>query len=260
MKDMANDGYGNSSGDNGQGRSYGEMSGEQFSLLALYKQQIVKYEAQIEELKRELQEAREQSGQTGESQASDNVWTERKPAPEPEPPRGYAAGAREGTEPIREGGKPARSNTSLHVTYGIIILALVAFAAVMYVYPGAFESDAKESFSYEQKGVDAEEAVAELDSMAYAQTDDIVQDVEIYYPKLGKYRYSGRVNSDGMPNGRGEATFSNGDTFVGTFDEGAIMSGRYTWAQDGMYFDGAFTDCEPDQSNGSYYDKNDNRL
>lgn len=232
---MANDRYGRGGGEE-QGRSHGGQQGDQFSLLALYKEQIVKYEAEIEELKRELEEAREQIGQADKSPVADNTWTESKPAPMPE---------------------PAKSNASLHFTYGIIILVLVTFAAIMYVYPGAFVGD--DTGTDSRRTEYDNEQVAVPDSMAYAETADIVQDVEIYNSKLGTYRYSGSVNSDGMPDGEGEATFSNRDRFVGTFNNGDIIYGRYTWTQAGVYFEGSFINCEPDEKNGSYYDRNGNK-
>lgn len=99
---------------------------------------------------------------------------------------------------------------------------------------------------------------------------------------LGQYAYTGPVDADGQPDGIGKAVFSdgrsykgpfmhgkfhgtdatflfaNGDTFIGEFREDRFYSGRYTVADDGSYFDGSFTDGQPDK--GTWYDKNNKKL
>ena len=100
---------------------------------------------------------------------------------------------------------------------------------------------------------------------------------------LGKCSYAGDVDNNGKPHGYGEAHFldgrfykgnwehgeltehvdgyfqySNGDTFVGTFDNNMFFYGVYTVAEDGSYFDGFFWEGKPD--NGKWYDKDGNVL
>ena len=95
---------------------------------------------------------------------------------------------------------------------------------------------------------------------------------------LGTGAYTGPVDSDGKPHGRGELVFTdkrvyrgrfvhgsldgtdayfqydNGDTFRGTFRHDAFDRGRYTIKQTGEYFEGSFKNGDPDK--GKWYDKN----
>ena len=95
---------------------------------------------------------------------------------------------------------------------------------------------------------------------------------------LGTGAYTGSVDSDGKPHGRGELVFTdkrvyrgrfvhgsldgtdayfqydNGDTFRGTFRHDAFDRGRYTIKQTGEYFEGSFKNGDPDK--GKWYDKN----
>ncbi|MBO4802849.1 MAG: protein kinase [Bacteroidaceae bacterium] len=102
---------------------------------------------------------------------------------------------------------------------------------------------------------------------------------------IGDYRYTGDIDAEGKPHGKGTATFSdgsvglsyegpfvhgimqgigarfvmkNGDTFTGEFRDNRFHKGRYTVKEDGSYFEGTFKDGQPDQ--GNWYDKNGKRL
>ena len=105
---------------------------------------------------------------------------------------------------------------------------------------------------------------------------------------LGDYLYTGPVDSDGQPNGTGEATFTdgnskadgriyrgpfvhgklegegafyqygNGDIFEGTFVNNLFSEGRYTVKDDGSYFKGTFKNSNPDK--GQWYDKNGKKI
>lgn len=104
---------------------------------------------------------------------------------------------------------------------------------------------------------------------------------------LGDYLYTGPVDSDGQPNGIGEATFinkgkpdgriyrgpfvhgtlegegtfyqyGNGDIFEGTFVNNWFSEGRYTIKEDGSYFKGTFINSKPDK--GQWYDKNGKKI
>jgi hypothetical protein len=99
---------------------------------------------------------------------------------------------------------------------------------------------------------------------------------------LGVCSYTGPVDDEDQPNGRGEASFTdgrlyrgpfvhgtmegdgvffrydNGDTFEGSFKNNAFARGRYTMKADGSYFEGTFKDGQPDK--GQWYDKNNNKI
>ena len=99
---------------------------------------------------------------------------------------------------------------------------------------------------------------------------------------IGDYLFTGSIDTDGKPHGKGKATFSdgrtyegsfvhgtmqgtdarfvmkNGDTFTGEFRDNRFDKGRYTLKEDASYFEGTFKDGQPDQ--GNWYDKNGNKL
>ena len=253
MKENNDDMYGR----NQEGESHSsieEQSGGQFSLLTLYKQQIVKYEKEIAELKKELRKAREQNGTSGQSDSTGDARQVKEADKRAAMPDRTPAGAWERPKVQQESTNPPHSNKGLHAVYVTIILVLLAFGGMMYIYPGAFVSD--------KLVADSEEELTpeQLDSIRFAEALETgkSENLPMYHNKLGEYSYTGRVNSDGEPNGKGEAKFPNGDTFVGIFENGELKTGRYTWAEDGEYFEGTFKDGEP--SEGHYYDKNDTKL
>lgn len=92
------------------------------------------------------------------------------------------------------------------------------------------------------------------------------------------FTYTGEVNENGIPNGEGKGTYSNGkydgeyvnglrhgratyDTsngsnhFEGTYSNDEYSKGRLTFTEDGSYFEGTFSGNEP--YNGKYYDKSE---
>ena len=106
-----------------------------------------------------------------------------------------------------------------------------------------------------------------------------VTDKKLTIP-LGECTYTGSVDAKGIPNGFGEAKFSdgrlykgifvhgvaqcadahfeyeNGDVYVGSFSNNSFNEGRYTIKKDGSYFKGTFKNGQP--SKGVWYDKNGN--
>lgn len=104
-----------------------------------------------------------------------------------------------------------------------------------------------------------------------------VVDINVNSP-LGNYKYTGPVDEEQLPNGQGEAIFTdgrtykgnfvkgvltgqnayfrypNGDVFEGTFKENSFYEGKYTIAEDGSYFSGTFKNGQPDK--GTWYDIN----
>ena len=99
---------------------------------------------------------------------------------------------------------------------------------------------------------------------------------------MGDYRFTGSIDTDGKPHGKGTAIFAdgrryegpfvhgtmqgpdarfvmkNGDVFTGEFREDRFYNGRYTLKEDASYFEGTFKEGQPDQ--GNWYDKNGNKL
>lgn len=89
----------------------------------------------------------------------------------------------------------------------------------------------------------------------------LASDMEVDSKNLKKYLYTGPLNADGKPEGKGRAVFPNKDTFEGTFINGKLAKGRYTFAKDGTYFLGNFTENEkPDTTHGAYYKKNGEKI
>ena len=97
---------------------------------------------------------------------------------------------------------------------------------------------------------------------------------------LGECHYTGPVNGKGLPAGKGTAVFTadgqrlegtfdngnvdgdsiqiiypNGNIFFGTFKDNKLYKGRFTWKDDGSYFEGFFLDGQPDMKKGAMYDK-----
>lgn len=96
---------------------------------------------------------------------------------------------------------------------------------------------------------------------------------------LGEATYSGNVDANRLPHGKGVATWQTGegkrydgewvhgkmegktnyterggDTFVGTFKNNEYSEGKYTVTADGDYFIGTFKNGQPDK--GKWYNKN----
>lgn len=100
---------------------------------------------------------------------------------------------------------------------------------------------------------------------------------------LGSCTYSGEVDAQLIPNGKGEAWFNdgryykglfvhgnfddphaffryqNGDTFVGVMEGNRFQSGKYTIEKDGSYFMGTF-DAYGQPEKGKWYDKAGNEI
>lgn len=110
------------------------------------------------------------------------------------------------------------------------------------------------------------------------QKHETVTDKVVTLGSLGQCKYTGEVNAKGEPDGTGTATwsdgrvyngpfrsgvaegadayfsFSNGDTFRGSFKNNRFSQGRYTIKADGSCFIGTYKNGQPDV--GQWYDKN----
>lgn len=77
-------------------------------------------------------------------------------------------------------------------------------------------------------------------------------------------QYKGNIYDGEFVNGNmeGQATYtvSNGDTFEGTFKNNKYYQGRYTIKESGEYFEGSFKNGEPDESNGNWYNKKEEKM
>lgn len=118
------------------------------------------------------------------------------------------------------------------------------------------------------------------DTSQTVQIERKVYDLEVP-TALGIAKYTGIVDENNLPNGKGYATWSsgegieyygdwvhgvmeghanytqrNGDKFVGTFKNDHYSEGRYTNEKNGEYFSGTFLNEQP--YNGKWYDKNNN--
>lgn len=158
--------------------------------------------------------------------------------------------------------KESKSSGSKGLLWGALaLLAVVAVVLVIILKPDASES----------------ESVPPQEQTALA---DKVENITIT-TTLGEATYSGEVDEAGKPHGEGTAQFSNGDrksytggwvhgimegeatyiytngdTFKGRFINGVFHEGRYTFASDGLYFDGTYRQEQPWE--GKWYDKNGN--
>lgn len=128
------------------------------------------------------------------------------------------------------------------------------------------------------------------DSINGIDTDTVVvvevfERLDEWNSPLGKAEYDGDLNMDNLPDGKGEATITdgvykgaryegefkngnfegeciytmaNGDVFKGTFKANKYFNGRYTIKDSGEYFEGYFDNGQPNQ--GTWFDKNGHEL
>jgi len=122
--------------------------------------------------------------------------------------------------------------------------------------------------------------VAPVDSLVTRNVVDSVLTIP-----LGECSYTGVVNKDGRPDGKGVAVFTadgqklegnfengnvdgdsiriyyaDGNTFFGSFKNNQLHHGRFTWKDDGSYFEGFFTNGQPNMKKGAMYNKNGKRI
>ena len=94
-------------------------------------------------------------------------------------------------------------------------------------------------------------------------------------PVLGEYLYTGPIDKEKKPHGKGEAKFENGDIYQGDFNHGSFeghatyiyaigdkfvgifknnyfQQGTYTCGN-GNYFRGGFKEGQPDLKSGKWY-------
>lgn len=188
-----------------------------------------------------------------------------KPAPEPPKPKPQPAPKPQPVQPhsnIVEGASKQKSGTPswLKPIGAIAILAVVVVVLVVVVNAPRQKNDtttAKEPVQTE----------------TVKTVTDMPLDTTVV--KFGMGRYTGPVNENNAPNGRGEAwfddgsyykgqfvngvmqgdscyfRFDNGDVFEGSFVNNEFSEGKVTFANDGSGFEGTFKNGQPDK--GSWF-------
>lgn len=169
-----------------------------------------------------------------------------------------------GTPPIDGEEEPQPSKKNFKMAFIAGAVGLFLFAAF-----GIFSRGCSDAL---------EPTVEVVDSAAVEQK---VLDAKLTIP-MGECSYTGVVNADGMPDGRGVATFKNGDkvtgtfvngnvdgpngrydfadgdSFEGTFKNNEFYDGRYYLTKDGTYFQGTFKNNSP--ASGQWYDINGKKI
>ena len=140
-------------------------------------------------------------------------------------------------------------------------ILIIVGAGVFFIAGGGDSSDEKKE-AVEQTEISQPVSVEDMD----------------YKTVLGEVKYTGEVNSENIPNGKGVAKFPNGsvydgewkdgnmtgeshytlpngDTFEGTWLNNEYENGRYTIKEDGSYYEGKFKNGEGYKEGGKWYEK-----
>jgi len=168
--------------------------------------------------------------------------------------------------------EPIISKSRIPVYFGCVFFSILIIGAMI-----ALINYSNRNSIVVENAVD-ENAPAVIDTNANASN---VANLRIE-SSLGEYKYTGAVDENQLPNGIGEAFFTdgrqykgpfvkgiftgqnayfrypNGDVFEGTFKDNSFFEGKYTIADDGSYFIGTFKNGQPNR--GTWYDKNGNKL
>lgn len=164
--------------------------------------------------------------------------------------------------------QPAPLPKPLSVKWVVAVFAIMVVGGVLYlVLKPKLKAD--------------ETAIADVVEQVQKSTSKTVTN-SYFKSALGVCSYTGPVDDEGNPHGKGEASFTdgrlyrgpfihgkmegndayfrydNGDTFEGTFRNNSFSNGRYIIKTDGSYFEGSFASGQPDK--GQWYDKNNNKL
>ena len=162
--------------------------------------------------------------------------------------------------------KPAKNRS--HLWMGVILIAIAVFF-LFYVIGRKMIADKPNDQVVKEQIVHNE--------------SDLVEERELDNPVLGKYLYTGKVDANGLPHGKGIATFvDNGkpngnmyegpfvhgvfsgdnaffkygteNTFKGSFENNMYSKGKLMINSSGQYFEGSFYNGEP--YTGTWYDSN----
>lgn len=160
---------------------------------------------------------------------------------------------------------------------GIIVFVTIAIIGIIFAIKGI---DMRQTTISDAIDTDSIEEVIDSDIETVPLPKTVTS--MFYHSALGDCSYTGEVDADGIPHGKGVATWTSGDglkydgewvhgvmegqthytqrsgdTFVGTFKANKYDNGRYTIKQNGDYYIGSFKNGRPD--NGDWYDKNGNK-
>lgn len=161
--------------------------------------------------------------------------------------------------------EPKKKIKTVPLVIGCIV-GLVIVGAIIFFATGNKSGDADNTTSVENA----------------AQVPTTVQDLP-YNNLNGECSYTGEVDPQNRPNGKGVAKFkngnvydgqwahgvmegqatytlANGDTFEGTWLNDEYSEGRYTVKADGSYYEGKFKNGNGYQDGGSWYDKTGKQL
>ncbi len=185
----------------------------------------------------------------------------RTPAPKPEPNHKPVMPAQT-FSPAKKGG--------MKIGAILAAVAVVVFVVVFFAVKGGGKSDVN-------KNEDNQILVPKATASEILSVSDKAMSLGI-----GDVKYSGPVDKDGKPDGKGRAVFANGDAYEGNFVHGVAEGedavykysngdkfqgtyannqktyGRYYIAADGTYYEGSFTGEQ--FGDGLFYDANGKKL
>ena len=200
----------------------------------------------------------------------DTVYTPQKPAAKPQPQK---------PKPTP---KPEPAGL---VKWVVATIAVIAVAAGLFFVlkpkGGGGDDDLKGRMAEQVKDIAPTTSTGHLANYPDKQFGKPVTD-RYFKSAIGVCSYTGPVDGDGNPHGKGEASFTdgrlykgtflhgkmegdnayfrydNGDVFEGSFVNNSFSRGCYTMKEDGSYFVGTFKNGQPDQ--GDWFDKRGNKL
>ena len=155
----------------------------------------------------------------------------------------------------------AKSKKGLFIGIAAGAVVLIGIAAALFFLLG----DDKGDSAYGEPSTASVENVTSGETSAVAAVTQVTDaDFEITQFNLGKYKYTGEVDENGQPHGKGMAKFadgavyngpfvhgamegpdanytnSDGDVFVGSFKQNAFDKGKLTLKASGEYCEGLF--------------------
>ena len=192
--------------------------------------------------------------------AQEGVYSDPLPNNPPPKPGTHPSAPKPKVEKIGE----EKSNTGAGKSFIAYLIAGVCFFIGIFVMINDMDNSSNNTPT-----VVSTSAVQEVQNMAFKSG-------------IGNCSYSGPIDENNKPHGRGTAKFSdgreyygfflhgilegedvlftygNGDRFEGTFKNNSFNQGKYTIKSDGSYFTGTFLGGKP--SKGTWYDKSGNVL
>jgi hypothetical protein len=144
-------------------------------------------------------------------------------------------------EQLTESGLTTKPNKKLFWLFGIAVFLLLTVGIVLSV---AFNNSMQETARWKSQYIELRDIISK---------NSKVENLHIIDPCQGDFEFTGQINYDSLPVGKGKAVFINGDVFEGEFNNGIMHEGIYIW-KDGSSFVGPFILC-PNREKGKYYPK-----